>query len=169
MMRAEIKVAFAHQMIADAAHHQRVVAVAKLWHEDSDRERALFAERARRRTGLIIEFARRITDALASLRRDGTPGDIVEHYGNGRGAEAQIVSENFQADRFIGRRLVILPGSHGRLDALANRMVYFVPYGLHKHSLNNGLRLDKAPRPLEANKQPIPGFALSASFPGKKR
>src|SRR5438552_7325475 len=169
MMRAEIKVAFAHQVIADAAHHKRVVAVAKLRHQHTDRESALFAERARQEAGLIIEFASRITDAFTSLGRDGTPGDIVEHHGNRGGAEAQIISENFQADRFIGRRLVILPGSHGRLDALANRMVYFVPYGLHKHSLNNGLRLDKAPRPLEANKQPIPGFALSASFPGKKR
>src|SRR5437660_1606047 len=168
MMRAEIKVAFAHQVIADAAHHKRVVAVAQLWHEDSDRESALFAERTRQEAGLIIEFARRITDALASLGRDGTPGDIVEHYGNGRGAEAQIVSENFQADRFIGGRLVILPGSHGRLDALVNRMVYFVPYGLHKHSLNNGLRLDKAPRPLEADKQPILRFARNASFLSKK-
>src|SRR6266853_4601616 len=169
MMRTEIKVPFAHQVIADAAHHQRVVAVAQLWHKDSDRESALFAERARQQTGLIIEFARRITDALASLRRDGTPGDIVEHHGNRGGAEAQIVCENFQADRFIGGRLVILPGSHGRLDALANRMVYFALHGLHKHSLNNELRLDKAPRPLEAEKQPIPTFARSASFPGKKR
>src|SRR6266851_1485229 len=169
MMRTEIKIAFAHQVIADATHDQSVIPVAQLWYEDSDRESALFAERARQQAGLIIEFARRITDALASLRRDGTPGDIVEHHGNRGGAEAQIVRENFQADRFIGGRLVILPGSHGRLDALANRMVCFVPYGLHKHSLNNGLRLDKAPRPLEANKQPIPTFARSASFPGKKR
>src|SRR5258706_1113169 len=138
MMRAEIKVAFAHQVIADAAHHQRVVAVAQLRHEDADRESALFAERARQQTGLIIEFARRITDALASLRRDGTPGDIVEHHGNRGGAEGQIVRENFPAARFIGGRLVSLRTSHGRLDALASWMVYFVPYGLHKHSLNNG-------------------------------
>src|SRR5258708_8517271 len=129
MMRTEIKVSFAHQVIADAAHHQRVVAVAKLRHQHADRESALFAERARQEVGRIIEFGSRITDALASFSGDGTPGDIVEHYGNGRGAEAQIVRENLQADRFIGGRLVILPGSHGRLDGLANRMVYFVPYG----------------------------------------
>src|SRR5260370_20362958 len=134
--------------MADAANHKRVVAVAQLWHEDSDRESALFAERARQQAGLIIEFARRITDTLASLRRDGTPGDIVEHHGNRGGAEAQIVRQNFQADRLIGGRLVVLPGSHGRLDALANWMVYFALHGLHKHRLHKGLRLNKAPSPV---------------------
>src|SRR2546422_7865500 len=168
MMRTEIKISFTHQVIADAAHHKRVVAVAQLWHQYADAEGALFAERARYETGLIIEFASRITDAFTSLGGDGTPGHIVEYHGNRGGAEAEVVRENFQADRFIGRRLVSLTGSHSRLGALASRIVYFAPYGLHKHSLNNGLRPSEAPRPGDAYKQSIPRFARSSSFPGKK-
>src|SRR2546428_6870889 len=102
MMCTEIKIAFAHQVITDAAHHKRVVAVAQLWHQYADRESALFAERPRQETGLIIEFARRITDTLTSLGWDGTSGHVVEYHGNRGGAEAEIVGENFQADRVIG-------------------------------------------------------------------
>src|SRR6266436_3270856 len=169
MMRTEIKISFAHQVIADAAHDQGVIPIAQFRDEHSHGKGALFAERARQETGLIIEFASRITDAFTSLGGNRTARNIVKHYGNRGGAEAEIVREDFQADWFIRGRLVFLRGSHSRLSALASRIVYFALQGLHKHSLNNGLRPSKAPRPGDTSKQPMPRFARSCSFPGKTR
>src|SRR5260370_33607602 len=169
MMRAEIKISFAHQVIADAAHDQGVIPIAQFRDEPRHGKGALFAERARQQTGLIIEFAGGIADAFTSLGGNRTAGNIVKRYRNRGGAETEIVREDFQADGFIGRRLVFLRGSHSRLGALASRIVYFALQGLHKHSLNNGLRPSKAPRPGDTGKQPIARSARSCSLPGKKR
>src|SRR5260370_1780435 len=104
MMRTEIKISFADEVIADAAHDQGVIPIAQFRDEPSHGKGALFTERARQEAGLIIEFASGITDALTSLGGDGTTRNIVKHYGNRGGAETEIVRKDFQADGFIGGR-----------------------------------------------------------------
>jgi hypothetical protein len=109
---AEIKVAFTHEVIADPAHDQRVIAIAQFRDEHADCERPLFAERAREQTWLVVEFPGSGANSLAGFGGDGAPWDIVEHHGNCGRAEAEIVSKNLQADRLIGGQLVILPEGH---------------------------------------------------------
>jgi hypothetical protein len=113
VLRAEIEVAFAHEVIAYAAHDQGVVAIAQFRNKDPHSERALFAERACKQARLVVEFPGGGPHALAGFSWDRAPWDIIEHYGNRGGAEAEVVRENLQADGFITRRLVFLPGSHG--------------------------------------------------------
>src|SRR5258708_4497894 len=60
-----------------------------------------------------LNFPAAAPTRLPGLRWDRTPWDIVEHHRNRGGAEAEIVRQNLQADGFIGRRLVLLPESHG--------------------------------------------------------
>ena len=105
MVRAEIKIAFLHEVIADAAHDHGVIAVAQFRDENADREGALLAQRAGEKAGLIIEFARGGADAFASFVRDGAAGDVVQDKRNGCRAKAEVVGENFQTGRLAGAGL----------------------------------------------------------------
>src|SRR6266480_1105839 len=113
MVSAEIKVAFTHEVIANAAHDQSVIPIAQFRDQHADGEGALFAERACEQAWLVIEFPGSGAHSLARLRGNGTSRNVVEHHGNRGGTDAEIVRENLQADRFFDRRLVFLPGNHG--------------------------------------------------------
>src|SRR5215472_2308128 len=142
VMRAEIKVALAHQMVADAAHHHGVVSVAQLRNEHAHGERPLLPQRTRQQARLIIEFPRRRSHALARLRGNRPPRHIVQHYRYCRRAQSQIVCQNFQADGLLPAVLTLLASGHGRLRRLFAWFVENALQGLHKHSLKSRFRLD---------------------------
>src|SRR5579885_601348 len=121
LMGAEVEVALAHQVVADAAHHQSVIAVAKLGHEHSHGEGAAFTKRARQEARLIIELARRGANSFAGFLRDGAARHIVQNDGNGGGAESEIIGQNFQTDGPIGGFAVTFAGRHGSVLAFLFR------------------------------------------------
>jgi len=79
VMRAEVKVAFTHQMVTDAAHDQRVIAVAEFRDEYANGKGALFAQRASQQAGLVVEFSSGSANPLARLMGNRTAGNVVEY------------------------------------------------------------------------------------------
>jgi len=95
MMRAEIKIAFLHEVVADAAHDHGVITVAQFRDENAYGECALFTQRAREKAGLVIELARGGADSFASFVRNGATRDVVQDKRDGCGAKAEVVGKNF--------------------------------------------------------------------------
>ena len=112
VMRAEIKISLAHQVVADAAHHHRVVAVAQLRHQHAHGERSLFSQRTCQQARLIVEFSRRRSHPLARLRGNRASRNIIQHHGHRRRAQSQIVRQNLQADGPLSAVLVLLAAGH---------------------------------------------------------
>jgi hypothetical protein len=84
MMRGEVEVALLNQLIADAAQHLGVIALAQLWHENADGVGPPVAQGTGKQAGLIVEFLRSGLDAIACGLRNRAARHIVEHHGDGR-------------------------------------------------------------------------------------
>lgn len=95
MVCTEIKIAFLHEVIADAAHDHGVIAVAQFRDENADGEGALFAQGAGEKTGLVIKFACGGADAFARFVGNGAAGDVVQDKRDGCRAQAEVIGENF--------------------------------------------------------------------------
>src|ERR1700678_2982954 len=88
-------------MVANAAHHLRVIPIAQLWNKDSDRVGALVAQRTRQQAWLVIKFLRGGLDAIACDLGNGSSRNIVEDDRNGRGIKPEMSSQLLQTDCLI--------------------------------------------------------------------
>src|ERR1700756_2699706 len=141
VVRAEIEVAFPHEVIAYAAHDQGVVAIAQFGNHDTDGERTLLAERPRQKTRLIIKLARGCAPPLAGLVGDGASRNVVECNGNRSGGEAEIVGQYFQTDRFVV--VDLFERRHRKVRPFFRKSARDRFYWLHKHSSPKHLSLNK--------------------------
>jgi len=76
-MSAEIKIAFTHQVIADAAHYQGVVAITEFRNQHSHCKSTLFSERPGQQARLVVELARGCPDAFTRLLGNRTARDVI--------------------------------------------------------------------------------------------
>src|SRR5260370_36862425 len=89
MVRAEIKITLAHQVITDSTHDDSVVAVTQFGNENANRKRALFAQRTGEKPRLIIEFSRGGPESFPCFRADLAPGNVIEYDGHRRRAYSE--------------------------------------------------------------------------------
>lgn len=108
MVGAQIEITFAHQVVANSAHHHGVITIAQLRCEDSNHESALQAKRAGEEVRPIVELTGGFFDPLFGVRRNCLRGGRVVHDDrDGCRRELQKIGEGSQADRFgrgSGRR-----------------------------------------------------------------
>ena len=84
MMGTEVKVAFLHEMVTNAAHDHGVIAITQLGHQHSHGKRPLLTQGSRKQAGLVVEFSRSGANAVARFVRDGSAGNVVRDKRRGR-------------------------------------------------------------------------------------
>src|ERR1700688_5213239 len=104
MMRREIEISSLDQVVPNTAHHLRVIPVSKFWNKDADSQRATIAERTRQQARLVVKFFSGGFDAIAGGLGNVPSGNIIEHDGNRRRIQAQMLGQLFKAGRFFTRR-----------------------------------------------------------------
>src|ERR1700676_4365715 len=95
MMGREIKISSLDQVVPNAAHHLGVITVPKLWNQDADRERASIAKRTRQQARLVVKFFSGGFNSIASGLGNVPAGNVIEHDGNRRRIQAQMLGQLF--------------------------------------------------------------------------
>jgi len=82
--RSEVEVALFNEMLFNAAEHLHGIAVTEFGDENADREGLSLAQRAREKTGAVVEFSGRFCNAITGFLRNGSDsGRVVQNQGNG--------------------------------------------------------------------------------------
>jgi hypothetical protein len=93
MMGGEIEISGLHQVIPNATYYLIVIGLAQIRHQHANAQRAPIAKRARKQTGLVIEFFRRGLDPVAGWLGDRPAGNLVEDDGDRRGVQTESFGE----------------------------------------------------------------------------
>ena len=123
MVRGEVEVSGVDEIVADSAHHLRVVSVAQFRNEDADCLGLAAAKGSSQQVGLIIQFARSGLDAIARFLRNRPARHIVENDRNRCRIQAQMGCKLLQAHR-LPRLFALFPASrlfHTYLSEFAGR------------------------------------------------
>lgn len=113
MADGEVEISSLEEVLLDAKHEAGEVAFAEFRNDYAYSVGKASSKHACVNVGTVIEFLCGVEDALPGLGRDGF-GDrrIVEHDGDGRGREIEILGEDLESDGFVGIRNSLLFRRH---------------------------------------------------------
>ena len=98
----EVKIPGLKQVLLDAVHDHGEVALAKLRHDDADREALARAQRASEKIGFEIELLRAFEHALASLEWNALrSGGVVDDDRDCGRRKAEMLGQRLQTDRAV--------------------------------------------------------------------
>jgi hypothetical protein len=102
---SQIEVALFDEELLDTSEYMGDVMVVQVGHQHADRECLSLAQRAGIEAGPVIELGRGRRDPIAGLLGDRAHArSVVQHQRDGSRRQIQVLAENAQADRLIGRR-----------------------------------------------------------------